>query len=48
VLVNALMQCETRCLDDFSREVRGKRLKGGYIVVIHTHGRNGQYHRTCT
>jgi hypothetical protein len=44
VLVNALMQCETRCLDDFSREVRGKRLKGGYIVVIHTHGRNGQYH----
>jgi hypothetical protein len=22
----------------------GKRLKGGYITVTHTHGRNGQYH----
>jgi hypothetical protein len=23
--------------------VRGKDLKGGYIVVLQTHGRNGQY-----
>ena len=23
---------------------RGKALKGGYITVLHTHGRNGQYH----
>ena len=22
----------------------GKALKGGYIAVLHTHGRNGQYH----
>jgi hypothetical protein len=28
--------------DVFSR-VSGRSLKGGYIVVIQTHGRNGQY-----
>jgi hypothetical protein len=43
-LLNALMRCGARCLDDFYSEVRGKALKGGYITVIHTHGRNGQYH----
>jgi Putative transposase/Transposase zinc-binding domain len=43
-LVKALMRCGARCLDDFSSEVRDKQLKGGYITVIHTHGRNGQYH----
>src|ERR687894_1055865 len=43
-LVNALMRCGPRCLDDFYSEGRGKALKGGYITVIHTHGRNGQYH----
>src|SRR5918998_3823268 len=43
-LVKALMRCGARCLDDFYSEVRGKALKGGYITVIHTHGRNGQYH----
>jgi Putative transposase/Transposase zinc-binding domain len=43
-LVNALMRCGARCLDDFYSEVRGKALKGGYITVIHTHGRNGQSH----
>ena len=25
--------------------VRGKALRGGYITVLHTHGRNGQYHQ---
>ena len=44
VLLNALMRCGVQCLDDFYSEVRGKALKGGYIVVIHTHGRNGHYH----
>ena len=44
VLVSALMRCGARCLDDFYSEVRGQALKGGYITVIHTHGRNGQYH----
>ena len=43
-LVNALMRCGVRCLDDFYSEVRDKQLKGGYITVVHTHGRNGQYH----
>jgi hypothetical protein len=44
VLLSELMRCGAQCLDDFYREVRGKALKGGYISVIHTHGRNGQYH----
>ena len=44
LLLSALMQCGVQCLDDFYSEVRGKALKGGYIAVIHTHGRNGQYH----
>jgi Putative transposase/Transposase zinc-binding domain len=44
VVLSALMRCGVQCLDDFYSEVRGKGLKGGYIVVIHTHGRNGQYH----
>jgi hypothetical protein len=30
-------------LDDFFSIVRGKPLQGGYIVVLQTHGRNGQY-----
>jgi len=44
VLLSAFMRCGVTCLDDFFSEVRGKALKGGYIVVLHTHGRNGQYH----
>jgi hypothetical protein len=44
VLVSALMRCGVPCLDDFYSAVRGKTLTGGYIPVIHTHGRNGQYH----
>jgi Putative transposase len=38
------MRCGVQCLDDFYSTVRGKALRGGYIVVLHTHGRNGQYH----
>jgi hypothetical protein len=44
VLLSALMRCGVQCLDDFSSAVRGKALRGGSIVVLHTHGRNGQYH----
>jgi hypothetical protein len=44
VLLSALMRCGAQCLDDFYSTVRGKALKGGYITVLHTHGRNGQYH----
>src|SRR3989475_9447443 len=44
LLLSALMRCGVQCLDDFSSDVRGKALRGGYIAVLHTHGRNGQYH----
>jgi len=44
MVLGALMRCGAQCLDDFYSEVRGKALKGGYIMVLHTHGRNGQYH----
>jgi len=44
LLLSALMRCGVQCLDDFFSEVRGKALSGGYITVLHTHGRTGQYH----
>jgi hypothetical protein len=44
LLLGALMRCGPQCLDDFYSEVKGKALRGGYIAVLHTHGRNGQYH----
>jgi hypothetical protein len=44
VLLSGLMRCGVQCLDDFYSDVRGKALRGGYIVVLHTHGRTGQYH----
>ena len=44
VLLSALMRCGVQCMDDFFSEVRGKALRGGSIVVSHTHGRNGHYH----
>ena len=44
VVLSAFMRCGAPCLDDFFRTVRGKALRGGSITVLHTHGRNGQYH----
>jgi hypothetical protein len=44
VVLSAFMRCGAQCLDDFYSAVRGKALRGGYITVIHTHGRNGPYH----
>jgi hypothetical protein len=44
VTLSALIRCGVQCLDDFYSTVRGKALTGGYITVLHTHGRNGQYH----
>jgi uncharacterized protein (DUF983 family) len=44
VVLSAFMRCGAQCLDDVYSTVRGKALRGGYITVIHTHGRNGQYH----
>ena len=38
------MRCGVQDLDDFSSEVREKALRGGYVAVLHTHGRNRQYH----
>jgi Putative transposase/Transposase zinc-binding domain len=43
VVLSALMRCGVRCLDDVYSRVSGRTLKGGYIMVIQTHGRNGQY-----
>jgi hypothetical protein len=44
VVLSAFMRCGAPCLDDFYSTVRGKALRGGSITVLHTHGRNGQYH----
>ena len=43
VLLSPFMRCGVQCMDDFYGQLSGQRLKGGYIVVLHTHGRNGQY-----
>jgi hypothetical protein len=43
-VLSAFMRCGAQCLDAFYSTVRGKPLRGGSIVVLHTHGRNGQYH----
>jgi hypothetical protein len=42
-LLSPFMKCGVKCLNDFFSTVSRKVLKGGYIVVIQTHGRNGQY-----
>jgi hypothetical protein len=42
-LLSPFMRCGVRGLDDVFSRVSGKHLKGGDIVVIQTHGRNGQY-----
>ena len=44
VVLSAFMRCGAQCLDDFSSTIKGKTLRGGYITVLHTHGRNGPYH----
>jgi len=44
VVLRAFMRCGAQCLEDVYSEVRGKALRGGSIVALHTHGRNGQYH----
>jgi hypothetical protein len=44
VVVSAFMRCGAQWLEDVLSTVRGKAVQGGAIVVLHTHGRNGQYH----
>jgi hypothetical protein len=42
-LLSPFMRCGRRCLDDVCSRMSGRPLTGGYIMVIQTHGRNGQY-----
>ena len=42
-LLSPFMRCGRRCLDDVFSRISGRPLTGGYIMVIQTHGRNGQY-----
>jgi hypothetical protein len=42
-VLSPFIRCGVRCLDDVWSRLSGQALKGGYIVVIQTHGRNGQY-----
>ena len=42
-VLSPFMRCGVRCLDDVWSRVGGRTLKGGSILVIQTHGRNGQY-----
>ncbi|MCP4271171.1 MAG: transposase [Gammaproteobacteria bacterium] len=42
-LLGSLFCCAVKCLDDFYSTVGRKDIKGGYIIVLQTHGRNGQY-----
>ena len=44
VVLRAFLRCGAQCLDAFYSTVKGTPLQGGYITVLHTHGRNGQYH----
>ena len=50
-ILSPFMRCGVRCLDDVFSRVRGKPLKGGYLMVLQTPGRHGQYnphrHRHC-
>lgn len=42
-LLGALCICGVSCLDDFLSFVSKRVIKGGYIVVLQTHGRSGEY-----
>lgn len=42
-LLGKLMISGVKCLDDYYSQVSRKDVKGGYIVVLQTHGRNGHY-----
>ncbi len=42
-LLGPLFRCGQECLDDFFSCISRKTLKGGYIVVLQTHGRSGRY-----
>jgi Putative transposase len=43
MVLSPFMQWGGRCLADVFRRLSGRPLKGGYPVVVQTHGRHGQY-----
>jgi hypothetical protein len=43
-VLSPFMRSGVRCLDEVCSRVCGQPLKGGYSMVIQTHGRHGQYH----
>ena len=42
-ILGSFFHCAVKCLDDFFSFISKRNVKGGYIVVLQTHGRNGQY-----
>jgi len=42
-LLSAFMRCGVRCLDEFFGDLSRQLLKGGYIVVLHTHVVNANF-----
>jgi hypothetical protein len=44
-VLSPFMRCGVRCVDDCFSRVSGRPLQGGDIMVLQTHGRNGQYHQ---
>lgn len=43
LLLSELMELSVICLDDLLKTVRKQKLKGGYIVLLQTYGRSGEY-----
>lgn len=44
VVLSPFMRCGVRCLDAVFTRVSGRTRKGGYLVVMQTHGRHGPDH----
>lgn len=42
-LLDSFIKCGRKCLDNYYTTLKRKEVKGGYIIVLQTHGRNGQY-----
>ena len=42
-LLNYLPKCGAECLKEFFREVAGREIEGGFIIILQTHGRSGTY-----
>jgi hypothetical protein len=44
VVLSALRRCGAQCLADFYSTIKDQTLRGGSLTMLHTQGRNGQYH----